>query len=262
MSRLRSLQFLQAFADRAFPVSHSFLDASGPFVCDCNWGEHYLAKRTFVYDQIGKGKVIEVSFEPFGAASCPASSRWVASRIVETPQPRCGLPGMCIMEFGMARPRMSKILSRPALKRRVASLQRGGKRVVFTNGCFDLIHPGHIRYLRAAKRLGDVLVVALNSDASVRRLKGSGRPLVRERDRCEVIAALEMVDYVTVFGADTPYALIKDLQPDVLVKGGDWRPDRIVGADVVRARGGIVRSLPYARGYSTSALVKKSKVES
>jgi rfaE bifunctional protein nucleotidyltransferase chain/domain len=161
------------------------------------------------------------------------------------------------MKVAVADARQNKILSRPALKRRLAGLRRSGKRIVFTNGCFDLIHPGHIRYLRAAKGLGDVLVVALNSDDSVRRLKGSGRPLVCERDRCEVVAALEMIDYVTVFGDDTPYALIKDLQPDVLVKGGDWQPDRIVGADVVRARGGTVRSLPYARGYSTTALVRK-----
>lgn len=152
---------------------------------------------------------------------------------------------------------MSKILSQPALKRRLANLRRSGKRVVFTNGCFDLIHPGHIRYLRAARRLGDVLVVALNSDDSVRRLKGPRRPLVPERARCEVVAALEMVDYVTTFSDDTPYALIKDLQPDVLVKGGDWQPDEIVGADVVRARGGLVRSLAYASGYSTTALLKK-----
>jgi D-beta-D-heptose 7-phosphate kinase/D-beta-D-heptose 1-phosphate adenosyltransferase len=152
---------------------------------------------------------------------------------------------------------MNKILSQPALKRRLASLRRSGKRIVFTNGCFDLIHPGHIRYLRAARRLGDVLVAALNSDDSVRRLKGPGRPLIPQRDRCEVVAALEMVDYVTVFDDDTPYALIKNLQPDVLVKGGDWQPDEIVGADVVRARGGVVRSLPYARGYSTTALVKR-----
>ena len=168
---------------------------------------------------------------------------------------RCA--GLLHYEFAVANARKSKILSRPALKRRLAGLQRSGKRVVFTNGCFDLIHPGHVRYLRAAKRLGDVLVVALNSDDSVRRLKGPGRPLVPERDRCEVMAALEMVDYVTTFDDDTPYALIKDLQPDVLVKGGDWRPDEIVGADVVRARGGSVRSLPYARGYSTTAVVKR-----
>ena len=172
-------------------------------------------------------------------------------------RPRCGAPGICTMESRVARARMNKILSQPALKRRLASLRRSGKRIVFTNGCFDLIHPGHIRYLRAARRLGDVLVAALNSDDSVRRLKGPGRPLIPQRDRCEVVAALEMVDYVTVFDDDTPYALIKNLQPDVLVKGGDWQPDEIVGADVVRARGGVVRSLPYARGYSTTALVKR-----
>lgn len=125
---------------------------------------------------------------------------------------------------------------------------------MFTNGCFDLLHPGHVRYLRAARRLGDILVVALNSDASVRRLKGAGRPLVPLADRCEVIAALEMVDYVTVFSTDTPYGLIRRLQPDVLVKGGDWAADRIVGADLVLAAGGEVRSLPFVKGYSTTRL--------
>jgi len=143
------------------------------------------------------------------------------------------------------------------LARRLAALRRRGKRIVFTNGCFDLIHPGHVRYLRAAKGLGDVLVVALNSDASVRRLKGPTRPLVPQRDRCEVMAALEMVDYVTLFTDDTPYKLIARLQPDVLVKGGDWTPDRIVGADIVRARGGTVRSIRFAPGYSTTRLVEQ-----
>jgi D-beta-D-heptose 7-phosphate kinase/D-beta-D-heptose 1-phosphate adenosyltransferase len=152
---------------------------------------------------------------------------------------------------------MQKILARPALTRRLASLRRRGKRIVFTNGCFDLIHPGHVRYLRTAKKLGDVLVVGLNSDASVRRLKGPTRPLVAQRDRCEVMAALEMVDYVTVFGEDTPYSLIKRLQPDVLVKGGDWKPAQIVGADIVQARGGRVRSLRFAPGYSTTRLVRR-----
>ncbi len=150
-----------------------------------------------------------------------------------------------------------KVVSLPALKRRLNTLRRERKRIVFTNGCFDLIHPGHVRYLRAAKKLGDVLVVGLNSDASVRRLKGRGRPLVPQRDRCEVLAALEMVDYVTVFGDDTPYDLIKQVQPDVLVKGRDWQPDEIVGADIVRARGGSVRSLRFARGYSTTGLVER-----
>ena len=151
----------------------------------------------------------------------------------------------------------TKILPRAAVRRRLAVLRRRGARIVFTNGCFDLLHPGHVRYLRAARRLGDVLVVGVNSDASVRRLKGAGRPLVPQRARCEVLAALEMVDYVVVFGADTPQALIAAVQPDVLVKGGDWTPDRIVGADLVRARGGIVRSLRFAPGYSTSALVER-----
>jgi rfaE bifunctional protein nucleotidyltransferase chain/domain len=152
---------------------------------------------------------------------------------------------------------MTKVLRPTVLKRRLAALRRHGKRIVFTNGCFDLIHPGHVRYLRAAQRLGNVLVVALNSDASARRLKGSNRPLVPQHDRCEVMAALEMVDYVTVFGEDTPYKLIQQLQPDVLVKGGDWKPDQIVGADIVLARGGTVRSLRFARGYSTTGLVKR-----
>jgi rfaE bifunctional protein nucleotidyltransferase chain/domain len=152
---------------------------------------------------------------------------------------------------------VKKICSCAALERRLDALRRQGKRIVFTNGCFDLIHPGHVRYLRAAKRLGDVLVVAVNSDASVRQLKGPSRPLVPQRDRCEVLAALEMVDYVTVFGEDTPRRLIEQLRPDVLVKGGDWAPDQIVGADIVRARGGTVRSLRFARGYSTSELVEK-----
>ena len=152
---------------------------------------------------------------------------------------------------------MNKVLTRIALRRRLDGLRRRGKRIVFTNGCFDLIHPGHVRYLRAAKRLGDVLVVGLNSDASVRRLKGPLRPLVPLRNRSEVMAALEMVDYVTVFGEDTPYNLIKQVQPDVLVKGGDWKPDQIVGADIVRARGGVVRSLRFAAGYSTTRLVER-----
>jgi D-beta-D-heptose 7-phosphate kinase/D-beta-D-heptose 1-phosphate adenosyltransferase len=154
----------------------------------------------------------------------------------------------------------TKLLPLPTLRRRLAALRRAGQRVVFTNGVFDLLHPGHVRYLRAAKRLGDVLVVGLNSDRSVRRLgKGSDRPLVKQADRAEVLAALEMVDYVTVFGQDTPYELIRALQPDVLVKGGDWTVDRIVGADLVLARGGTVRSLPLARGYSATRLIQRAR---
>jgi rfaE bifunctional protein nucleotidyltransferase chain/domain len=154
----------------------------------------------------------------------------------------------------------AKIVSRAQLARRLAAPRRRDRRIVFTNGCFDLIHRGHVRYLRAAKRLGDVLVVGVNSDASARRLeKGPGRPLNRARDRAEVLAALEMVDYVTIFAEDTPYALIRVVEPDVLVKGGDWKAANIVGADLVRARGGTVKSLPFAKGYSTTSLIRKMR---
>lgn len=146
----------------------------------------------------------------------------------------------------------------PALRRRLAALRRRGRRVVFTNGVFDLLHPGHARYLRAARRLGDVLVVGVNSDRSVRALgKGPERPLNPARDRAELLAALATVDFVVIFDQDTPYELIKALQPDVLVKGGDWTPDKIVGADLVLARGGKVKSLKFARGYSTTRLVRR-----
>jgi rfaE bifunctional protein nucleotidyltransferase chain/domain len=153
-----------------------------------------------------------------------------------------------------------KLLSWPALRRRVTAWRRADRCIVFTNGCFDLLHPGHVRYLAAAKRLGDVLVVGLNSDASVRRLdKSPERPLVPQDARAEVLAALEVVDAVTVFEQDTPLELIRLVQPDVLVKGGDWAPDQIVGADVVRARGGRVRALRFVPGYSTTALVQRMR---
>jgi rfaE bifunctional protein nucleotidyltransferase chain/domain len=151
-----------------------------------------------------------------------------------------------------------KVLSRRALVRRVAALRREGRRIVFTNGCFDLLHPGHVRYLVRARRLGDALVVGVNSDRSVRRLgKGAGRPVQHEADRAEVLAALAAVDYVTIFDEDTPLELIRAVAPDVLVKGGDWPVERIVGADLVRSHGGRVRSLPFASGYSTTALVRR-----
>ncbi len=155
--------------------------------------------------------------------------------------------------------RRQKVLGRAALKRRLNELRREGAHIVFTNGCFDLLHPGHVRYLQAARALGDVLVVGVNSDRSVREIKGASRPLVPEADRAEVVAALDAVDYVTVFDEPTPHQLIRTLEPDVLVKGGDWSPERIVGADLVRARGGTVRSLRFAPGYSTTELIRRIK---
>ena len=134
-----------------------------------------------------------------------------------------------------------------------------GRDVVFTNGVFDLLHPGHVRYLQDARREGDVLVVGVNSDRSVRAIKGSSRPLNVEQERAEVLAALACVDAVVVFDEDTPQQIISRLQPDVLVKGSDWAADAIIGRDVVEARGGRVVRVPLAEGYSTSAIIKKIK---
>lgn len=136
-------------------------------------------------------------------------------------------------------------------------LRRSGKTIVFTNGCFDLLHAGHVRYLEAARAEGDVLVIGLNSDRSVRGLKGAGRPLVPEGERAELLAALEMVDYVVVFDEPTPRDLIKALRPRVLVKGGDWKRDQIAGAAEVEAEGGRVLIVPLVYGRSTSQLVGK-----
>jgi D-beta-D-heptose 7-phosphate kinase/D-beta-D-heptose 1-phosphate adenosyltransferase len=136
-------------------------------------------------------------------------------------------------------------------------LRREGKRLVFTNGCFDLLHRGHVRYLSQARALGDALVVAINSDRSVKALKGTGRPIMSELERAEVIAALASVDYVLVFDEETPLEVIKKLVPDVLVKGGDWPLEQIVGLEEVTAAGGTVLSLPYLENASTSELIKR-----
>ena len=135
--------------------------------------------------------------------------------------------------------------------------KRNGRRIVFTNGCFDLLHPGHIRSLELARELGDALIVGLNSDASVRQLKGEGRPVISERERAEILAALESVDAVVIFDDLTPREVIARLLPDVLVKGGDWPGDQIVGREEVEAAGGRVVSIPVVPGYSTSAILRK-----
>ncbi|MCX7929864.1 MAG: D-glycero-beta-D-manno-heptose 1-phosphate adenylyltransferase [Chlorobi bacterium] len=149
------------------------------------------------------------------------------------------------------------ILSRDELVKRLKSLRAEGKRIVFTNGCFDILHRGHVAYLAAARALGDVLIVGLNSDASVRRLKGAWRPINSEDDRAAVLDALRAVDFVTIFEEDTPAALIELIEPDILVKGGDYAPDAVIGADTVRSRGGQVVIVPLLPGRSTSAVVAK-----
>jgi rfaE bifunctional protein nucleotidyltransferase chain/domain len=135
--------------------------------------------------------------------------------------------------------------------------KRNGRRIVFTNGCFDLLHPGHVRSLEQARELGDALLVGLNSDASVRRLKGEGRPLLPERERAELLAALESVDAVVIFDDLTPRDVIARLLPDVLVKGGDWPGDKIVGREEVESAGGRVVSVPVVLGFSTTDILRK-----
>ena len=151
---------------------------------------------------------------------------------------------------------------------KIASLQetldqlattRAGKKVVFTNGCFDLIHVGHLRYLNEARALGDLLVVGLNSDSSVKQLKGPSRPLLSEQERYEMLMNLKAIDHVILFSGETPIELIKAIQPEVLVKGGDYTIETIVGSDLVLAKGGEVKSLQFVDGYSTTNLIDKIK---
>jgi D-glycero-beta-D-manno-heptose 1-phosphate adenylyltransferase len=139
----------------------------------------------------------------------------------------------------------------------VQRLRAAGRKIVFTNGVFDLLHPGHVRYLQHARRLGDALIVGINSDRSVRANKGTGRPITPEAERAEILAALACVDAVIVFDEATPHELITALQPDILVKGADWPEDGIVGRDVVEARGGKVVRVTVEPGYSTSAIIDK-----
>lgn len=143
--------------------------------------------------------------------------------------------------------------------KRIASWRVNSDRIVFTNGCFDILHPGHVQYLAQARDLGHRLVVGLNSDASVRRLKGNSRPIQDQQARALVLASLASVDAVVIFDEDTPLNLIKAIRPDVLVKGGDWAVEEIVGAKEVRSYGGLVLSLPFSEGHSTSSLILKIK---
>jgi len=141
----------------------------------------------------------------------------------------------------------------------VESRRRLGQRIVFTNGVFDLLHPGHVRYLQAARREGDALIVGINSDRSVRANKGPSRPIMPEHERAEVLEALACVDAVVVFDEETPAAIIEALQPDVLVKGADWAADAIVGRDTVESRGGKVVRMPIESGWSTSAIIERAR---
>jgi len=150
-----------------------------------------------------------------------------------------------------------KIKTLPAAAGVIKKLKKKNKKIVFTNGCFDILHAGHAGYLSKAKSLGDVLVVGLNSDVSVRSIKGKSRPIVPQKNRAILLAALEAVDFVVIFGESTPLKLIKAVKPDVLVKGGDWKEESIIGADFVKSYGGRVKSLQYVKGLSTRGLIDK-----
>jgi len=152
---------------------------------------------------------------------------------------------------------MKNVISLKRLVKELLPLREKGRKVVFTNGCFDIIHAGHVRYLTKARSLGDLLVVGLNSDASVRAIKGPSRPIVPESERAEAMGALRCVDYVVIFNEETPLTLITALRPDILVKGSDWASHEIVGGDVVRESGGKVRRIRLLKGRSTTNIIKK-----
>ena len=156
-------------------------------------------------------------------------------------------------------PSQPRVLNSVTLESALKSYRAAGKKIVFTNGCFDLLHVGHVIYLEEAKKLGDVLIVGINTDESVKRLKGPSRPVQNENDRCEILAALKAVDHTILFLEDTPLNLIKSVKPDVLVKGGDWKPELIVGSDFVLALGGQVMSLNFVNGKSTTNIIEKAQ---
>ncbi len=153
---------------------------------------------------------------------------------------------------------MGSVFSFNEIKQKLDPIKKT-KKIVFTNGCFDLLHVGHIRYLQEAKKLGDFLFVGINSDSSVKTLKGPNRPIQNENDRAEILASLGCVDAVCIFSEDNPLNLIKQVSPNVLVKGGDWKPDQIIGSDFVISNGGIVKSLQFHQGRSTTNIINKSK---
>jgi rfaE bifunctional protein nucleotidyltransferase chain/domain len=152
---------------------------------------------------------------------------------------------------------LGRVVNQEELLSKVAQARAARLRIVFTNGCYDLLHPGHIRLLEKARELGDILILALNTDWSVRKNKGTGRPIVNEHERAEVAAALAAVDYVVLFDEATPREIVSRVLPDVLVKGGDWGPSEIIGREEVEAAGGRVVSIPFEPGYSTSSIIDR-----
>jgi len=155
---------------------------------------------------------------------------------------------------------LGRVVELSELKREISKIRKE-KKIVFTNGCFDILHLGHIHLLKKAKKLGDVLIIGLNSDSSVKKIKGEERPIKDENTRAQILASLEMVDFVVIFKEKTPLRLIKSIRPDVLVKGGDWKESEIVGADFVKSYKGKVKRIKYLKGHSTTQIIKRIKGE-
>jgi D-beta-D-heptose 7-phosphate kinase/D-beta-D-heptose 1-phosphate adenosyltransferase len=220
------------------------------------------ARAREVFDVTGAGDTVLAALGlGLGAGLDLASAADFANRAAGCAVARVGTAPVHFPDLldGLSASAEEKVLDRAHLAAVVATLRRAHRRVVFTNGCFDLLHPGHIALLSEAKRLGDVLIVGLNSDDSVRRLKGESRPILSERDRAQVLGGLDAVDFVTVFPEDTPESLIELIRPHVLVKGGDYSESTVVGASFVRSYGGDVVLVPLLHGRSTSAMVSKMK---
>lgn len=221
--------------------------------------QHFAATRHEVYDVTGAGDTVAATL---GLALAAGFELAESVRLANV------AAGIVVQKAGTAAPsreelesaanrRLAKVLTPEDLDARLREFRHRGAKIVFTNGVFDLLHPGHVRYLREAKALGHVLVVGLNSDSSARKLKGAGRPVQSEAARAEVLAALDAVDFVVLFDEETPLKLIRRVRPDLLVKGGDYTPETVVGRDYVESYGGQVRILPYRDGYSTSRLLEK-----
>jgi D-beta-D-heptose 7-phosphate kinase/D-beta-D-heptose 1-phosphate adenosyltransferase len=220
------------------------------------------ARAREVFDVTGAGDTVLAALGvALGAGQGLEAAAEIANRAAGCAVARVGTASVRWADLldGLVAAPEEKLLDRAHLAAVCATLRRAHRSVVFTNGCFDLLHPGHVRLLSEARRLGDVLVVGLNSDASVRRLKGEGRPILRERDRAQVLGGLDAVDFVVVFDEETPETLIEAVRPDVLVKGGDYTEATVVGAPFVRSYGGRVALVPLVPGNSTSAVVSRMK---
>jgi D-beta-D-heptose 7-phosphate kinase / D-beta-D-heptose 1-phosphate adenosyltransferase len=238
--------------------------ANGMFVASPGGGTHHIRSKAFeVFDVSGAGDT---------AAAAVALAVGAGNTILEAAALANEAAGVAVSKLGTAVVRPgeivggagggARVLERDELAAEVENLKRAGKRVVFTNGCFDILHIGHVRYLEAARALGDTLVIGVNTDASVRRIKGGGRPLIGEMQRAGLLAALQCVDLVTLFDEDTPVELIDRIRPHVFVKGGDYTEERLPEAEVVRSYGGTVEIVPlFGDGVSTTRLIERIRLE-